>query len=112
MKNWKTRLLMMFAMLAMVLAVSMPAVAVDLDDLEDAVEEEFDDAGVDADITAICEDEDGDGQLDEDADNCNADDVVFVVEFDDDFDGFDSDGDGFDFDNDGDDNDDGFFDNN
>lgn len=108
MKNWKTRLLMMFAMLAMVLAVSIPAVAVDLDDVEDAIEEEFDDAGIDADVSAYCEDEDGDGQSDED--NCNGDDVVFTVEFDDDFDGFDSDGDGFDFDNDGDDNDDGFFD--
>jgi len=38
MKSWKMRLLMMFAMLAMVLAVSIPAVA---DDFEDFVEEEL-----------------------------------------------------------------------
>jgi hypothetical protein len=38
MKSWKMRLLMMFAMLAMVLAVSIPAVA---DDFEDYVEEEL-----------------------------------------------------------------------
>jgi len=107
-------------MLAMVLAVSIPAVAdVDLGDFEDAVEDEF--VGAD-DVDCSFADDDGDGLFDEEAfdgedndfDGLTDEDIVCVVEFDaDEFADFDEfDGEDFgDFDRDffrdhnGDDND-------
>jgi hypothetical protein len=68
MKNWKTRLGLVLAMLAMVLAVSVPAVA-DIDDEEEFVEEyaevvedELDAQGLDYfdDITCAIDDENDD----------------------------------------------------
>jgi hypothetical protein len=88
-------------MLAMVLAVSIPAVAdVDLDDVEDVVEDEFFAAD---DVDCFVADEDGDGLFEEDAvdgldndfDGLTDEEIVCVVEFEGnvfaDFDEFDSD---------------------
>jgi hypothetical protein len=81
-------------MLAMVLAVSIPAVAVDVDDFEDVVEDEFAAA---EDVDCSVEDEDGDGLfeedvvdgLDNDFDGSTDEEIVCVVEFEvDDFDTF------------------------
>jgi hypothetical protein len=94
MKSWKTRVGLVCTMLAMVLAVSIPAVAVDVDDFEDVVEDEFAAA---EDVDCSVEDEDGDGLfeedvvdgLDNDFDGSTDEEIVCVVEFEvDDFDTF------------------------
>jgi hypothetical protein len=88
MKSWKARVGLVCTMLAMVLAVSIPAVAdVDLGDFEDAVEDEF--VGVD-DVDCSFADDDGDGLFDEEAfdgedndfDGLTDEDIVCVVDFD------------------------------
>ncbi len=129
MKSWKARLLMVFAMLAMVLAVSIPAMALDeedfFDEIEDSVEDSFDDGAIDVEsVDCFFDDEDDDDDFvldleDFDDDNDGIDDLndlfndvtcVAVFEIDSDFDGIiddDDDNDGiFDFDDDDDDDDD------
>jgi hypothetical protein len=107
----KVRLGIILAMLAMVLAVSVPAMAQDVDecdfdeddfvseeeaeDCADALEDSF---GLGADVDVVCvDDDDGDGFLDEDGDDdgedddedgevdedddCDPDDLAYVVTF-------------------------------
>ena len=107
--SWKTRLGLVLTMFAMLLAVSVPAVAQDVDDEcdfdgDDSVsEEEADDCAdaledlTGADISVLCiDDDDEDGLIDEDGDNdgedddedgevdedddCDPDDLVYVLE--------------------------------
>ena len=98
MQNWKVRPLMALAMLAMVLAVSLPAMAQDdaVDLAEDAVEEALAAEGFDSgdfDTEAFCVDDDEDGLdsdedgEDEDEDGDDDDDGVSDEEDDDDEDG-------------------------
>ena len=67
MKSWKARLMMVFAMLAMVLAVSMPAVA---DEIDDVFVVPLDD-----DTFLVCweveeeDDDDGDGEVEDEDDD-------------------------------------------
>ncbi len=92
MKSWKARLLVLLAAAAMLIAVSGPAMAQDLDG------DGFDDG--DAEFF-LCVDEDGDGDF-EDCDE--------VADFDEGFDPLGNDDDADDFDPLGDDDDDGIFD--
>ena len=115
MKSWKMRLGLVLTALAMLLAVSMPAVAQSVDDDCDfdgddfVSEEEAEDCAdalealTGADVEVICaDDDDGDGSFDEDGDNdgedddedgwvdedddCDPDDLVYVLEDVEDFD--------------------------
>src|SRR5215204_885589 len=88
----KVRLGIILAMLAMVLAVSVPAMAQDVDECDfdengfvsdeeadecvDALEDSLEDSlGLGADVDAVCvDDDDGDGLLDEDGDDDGEDD--------------------------------------
>ena len=111
MQSWKARLGLMLTVLAMLIAVSVPAVAQDLDacdfDGDDYVSEEEaedcgdaieDSLGFGADVDVYCgDDDDGDGSFDEDGDDdgedddedgsvdedddCDSDDLYYVVEF-------------------------------
>ena len=89
MKGWKVRLGLVLTMLAMLLAVSVPAMAQDIDDecdfdgddwvseeeaedCADAIEDWF---GFGADVDVFCaDDDDGDGWIDEDGDDDGEDD--------------------------------------
>jgi len=63
MKSWKARLGLVLTMLAMLLAVSLPAMAddADLDGIEDAIEEELDNGNIDVEsVDCSFDDEDDD----------------------------------------------------
>ena|SRR5215208_5860676 len=111
MQSWKLRLGLMLTLLTMLIAVSVPASAQDLDacdfDEDDFVsEEEADDCGdaiedtlgVGVDVDVFCsDDDDGDGFFDEDGDDdgedddgdgffdedddCDANDLEFILDF-------------------------------
>ena|SRR5215207_5134530 len=110
MQSWKARLSLVLAMSAMLLMVSVPAMAshdgddeCDFDGDDSVSEEEAEDCAdaiedaLDADVTVVCaDDDDGDGWFDEDGDDdgedddgdgwvdedddCDSDDLVYVIE--------------------------------
>ena len=126
MKSWKMRLGLVLTALAMLLAVSIPAMAEDLDfdGLEDSLEDEFVEEVEIDDVDCFEADEDGDGLIDEDLpdgfdndfDGEVDEEIVCIVEFEiGDFEGEfvlieDFDLDGIEDDEDDDDDNDGIFD--
>ncbi len=68
MRSWKTRLALMLAVMAMMMAVSVPAIAQDEGDIADAIEAETGFEVDDVDIECFEEDDDGDGFFGEDGD--------------------------------------------